>query len=261
MLLVALVLSGVVILGLRSLAHAMTYPVSTVPLPSDASLAGVGAGLVEYVTDDGVALRGARFEGKPDSPVVLFFHGNGESAVHRLPLGAELAKSGIGSFLAEYRGYGGCAGRPSEAGLYRDGEAAMRALGAGPERIVFVGQSLGSGLAAELAVRHATVNGLVLVSPYTSLLEMGRIVAGPLAYLGVSDRFDTLSKIGRVHCPITILHGVNDEVIPFAMGERLAKARPDATFVAIRDRGHNDIEDLGKRIAEAMRSIAPRPAR
>lgn len=252
MIVTAAVFVGLVFVLLRVLAHSMTYPASQAALPPNDGLARVGARLVTYTTSDGLTLRGARFDVKGDGPVVLFFHGNGEAAVHRLQVGVDLARLGVGSLLAEYRGYGSCSGWSSEKGLYEDAEAALKALGVPLRRVVLVGQSLGSGVATELAVRHPSAKRLVLISPYTSLLDLGRTIAGPFAFLGVSDRFDSLAKIGAVRCPVTILHGVNDEVVPFAMGQRLAKARPDATLVPIPGRGHNDIEDVGRRIAEAV---------
>ena len=153
-----------------------------------------------------------------------------------------LRARGLGVFLAEYRGYGGLAGSPSEKGLYADGEAALAELGrlgVPPARVVLVGRSLGSGVAVELATRHR-VAAVVLVSAYTSIVDMGRTVAGPLAPLVVRDRFDSLSKIARVASPVVLLHGTRDDVVPVEMGRRLAAARPGARWVEVPEATHND---------------------
>ena len=182
---------------------------------------------------DGIRLAGAFFPPPaPDRPVVLYFHGNAEAAAQNLPFAASLRARGLGVFLAEYRGYGGLGGSPSEKGLYADGEAALAELGrlgVPTARVVLVGRSLGSGVAVELATRH-TVAAVVLVSAYTSIVDMGRTVAGPLAPLVIRDRFDSLSKIARVASPVVLLHGTRDDVVPVEMGRRLAAARPGARY-------------------------------
>ncbi|HQR68617.1 MAG TPA: alpha/beta hydrolase, partial [Thermoanaerobaculia bacterium] len=157
-----------------------------------------------------------------------------------------LADGGVDVVLAEYRGYGGQPGRPDEEGLSADGAALLAALaaeGVTPDRLVLVGRSLGTGVAVELALRTPPAL-LVLVSPYTSFPDLGRTLVGPLAPLVVPDRFDNLGKIGRLSCPVVILHGTRDEVVPFRMGEVLARAGRNVRFLALEGRTHNDIPDL-----------------
>ena len=237
--------------GLRAYARSVLFPGSNLAFPGVAELEP-GVRIVDYAAADGTRLRGAWVRsGRSDAPTVLFFHGNGESAAHNLRFAAELASLGVDSFLAEYRGYGGLAGTPTEANLYADGLAARAMLeksGVSSDRLVLVGRSLGSGVAVELAVR-SQCRLLVLVSPYTSITAMGRAVVGPLASVLVPDPFDSLSKASRIASPVAILHGIDDDVVPFSMGEELAHAIRGARFVPLAGRGHNDIPELAALIA------------
>jgi fermentation-respiration switch protein FrsA (DUF1100 family) len=218
------------------------------------------ARLVAYGTAGGLSSKGivVRAGLAPDARV-LYFHGNAESAAQNLPLADELARGGIDTFLAEYRGYSGLPGRPSEAGLYQDAEAALDAFGEGRDSpgVVLVGRSLGSGVAVELASRRPP-RLLILVSPYTSLVDMGRSLVGPLAPVLVPDRFDNLSKIAALKCPVVVVHGTRDEVVPFEMGRRLAAAGRNVRFVPLEGRTHNDLPELPRLLlAEIRRAHGP----
>lgn len=254
--LAAAVVLLLVIAGGRALSRAMIYPASQEPLPPG------GPGVVEYRTADGVTLRGFHVRnGKPGVPRVVFFHGNAEAVVHNVDFARALSAAGPDVFLAEFRGYGGCGGSPSETGLDRDAEAALAAVpenGSPSGPIVLVGRSLGTGVAVELASRGKG-QLLVLLSPYTSMVAMGRLVAGPLANLLVADRFDSLRKAPRVTQPVVVLHGTRDEVIPFDQGRRLAGAFPHARFVPLEGRGHNDVFGQDRLVAEAIREWLAEP--
>lgn len=238
----------------------MLFPGGPTPFPPRESLSRLApaARLASYSAPGGPALTGAYFPpASAADPVALYFHGNAESAALNLGLAEELHATGLGVFLAEYRGYGGCPGRPTEKGLYADGEAALDwlvASGVPVENVVPVGRSLGCGVAVELALRRPP-RGVVLVSAYTSVVDMGRLVVGPLAPLVVLDRFDNLGKIARVRAPVTLIHGTRDEVVPVAMGRKLSAARPDARWVELPGASHNDVPGLGRLLAEAVRGL------
>lgn len=253
----AIVLLPFAMIGfLHQFARSMIYPGSPVPFPPEADLARrlPGARLLDYRAADGTPLRGALVPAAdPGAPVAVYFHGNAESAAQNLPFAADLARRGIGAFLAEYRGYGGLSGAPTEDGLYQDGEAAVDAVlavGAPAERLVLVGRSLGSGVATEMALRRKCAL-LVLISPYTSMVDMGKGIAGPVASFAVPDRYDNLDKLARVQAPIVILHGTRDDVVPVTMGRKLAAAVPSAVFVEM-DATHNDFPGLEERVAREI---------
>ena len=109
------------------------------------------------------------------APVILFFHGNAGNISHRLDLAALLLEAGAGVLLLDYRGYGSSDGKPGEENTYRDAQAAYHWLadkGVPATNIVAYGESLGGGVACELAAREK-VGGLVLQSTFTSLTDLG----------------------------------------------------------------------------------------
>ena len=135
----------------------------------------------------------------------------------------------MGVLLAEYRGFGGNSGSPSEQGFYDDARAAiafLRQQGVEPGRMVFYGESLGSGVAVQMATEFAC-GALVLEAPYSSVADVaqGRYWMFPVKAL-VRDRYDSTAKIARVRCPIFIMHGTADRVIPIRYGERLYALAP-----------------------------------
>src|SRR5215213_10791081 len=117
--------------ALHRFARSMIYPGSPVPFPRAEELARrlPTARLIEYRSADGIALQGVLVPASdPAAPVAVYFHGNAESAAQNFPFAVDLASHGISVFLAEYRGYGGLDGVPTEDGLYADGEAAVDAV-------------------------------------------------------------------------------------------------------------------------------------
>jgi len=253
-----LLLTMAAIPGLRTLSRVMMYPGDAAPLPPPPVLAHLGVRPLDATTSDGLHLRGALVApARADLPVILYFHGNAEAAARNLDLAADLARLGWGVALAEYRGYGGMPGSPTEEGLYADGEAALEALagqGLASSQLVLVGRSLGTGVAVEMALRgHG--RALVLVGPPTSMVDMGRLMVGPLARWAVADRFDSTAKAPRIRLPTLIVHGTRDEVVPFRMGEALSARFPNARLLALPGVGHNDIPDLAALLAREIPAL------
>ena len=157
---------------------------------------------------------------------------------------AGLRALGLNLLAFDYRGYGESGGAPTEAGLYRDAEAAYGylrdALGVPPERIVLFGHSLGSAVAVELATRVPAA-GLVLDGALMSVTARAQEVYPyvPVRWIARS-RFASIEKIGRVEIPKLFLHARQDDVVPIAHGRRLYQAAPPPkTFVALAG-GHGD---------------------
>lgn len=187
----------------------------------------------------------------PSALTFVILHGNGEVMFDELGHAEELAARGHGALLVEYRGYGTTFGpAPSEAMLYEDGAAALDYLereGVARERIVLWGWSLGSGVAAELA-RRGHGRRVVLLAPYTSMIDMGRRFAPflPVSLL-MAHRLDTLEKAPSIAQPVLVVHGDADELIPFEMGERVAKALPVGRLLRVEGGGHADLLTPGAR--------------
>ena len=184
------------------------------------------------------------FEGKK---VVAYFHGNGEDLADSIPMISLLRSLGMGVLAVEYPGYGIAGGKPSEKGAYAAAESALAWLrseqGVGADRVVLLGQSIGSGVASEMASRGLGAR-LVLISPFTSIADMARRIIPFFPASFVRHRFDTLSKAPAIAMPVLVIHGTEDEVVPFAMGERLARTFPNARLVAVAGGGHNDLLSL-----------------
>lgn len=194
--------------------------------------------------------------------VVVMLHGNGESMFDRLPLAEELTQRGLGVVLVEYRGYGLSHGPPpSEEDIYADASRVLDELGArgiGKERVAVWGTSLGTGPAAEMA-RRGRVASLVLVTPFTSIVDIGsRFLPFLPVRLLLAHRFDTLSKAGEITCPTLVVHGDADEVVPYDMGERVAGAIRGATFVSVPGGHHNDLFWEGRGAAPTAEELLRR---
>ena len=154
---------------------------------------------------------------------VLHCHGAAGNISHRLNTAHLLLELGLGVLLLDYRGYGRSTGRPSEAGTYVDAQAALawlrsRRVAAG--EIIAWGESLGGGVASEIAVT-APVGGLVLQSTFTSIPDAAahRHPWLPVQWL-CRIRYDTLARLPGVTVPTLVLHSPTDEIIPFEQARR-----------------------------------------
>lgn len=226
----------------------VSYPRLLYPAPQADPFAPGEGRLLTLRARDGVTVHATWLSGPKDAPVIVYFHGNGVVMGDVQWMARELLQRGLGVVLAEYRGYGLSAGgegaAPSETGLYDDAEAVLAALaaeGIGPQRIALLGESLGTGVAVEMAVRGRG-SRLVLLTPYTSIPEVASHFAFglPLRWL-MRERFDSLSKAARVTVATLVVHGTRDGVVPYSMGERLAAALPQARLITVEGGGHNDL--------------------
>jgi hypothetical protein len=189
-----------------------------------------------------LALHFAAVDG---APTIVHFHGNGEQLADLVALGRRLRSAGLGVLHVEYPGYGLVGGSPSEDATYAAAEAALVHLksryGVADDRIVLQGQSLGCGIAVEMAARgHGS--RLILISPFTSVVDVGKKVM-PIVPVGllVRDRYDNAAKAPRVGHPALVIHGTRDRVVPFEMGSRLSALLPHARLVTVPGGGHNDL--------------------
>jgi pimeloyl-ACP methyl ester carboxylesterase len=204
-----------------------------------------GATLLTATAADGVAVNALEFAAPKATRTIVHFHGNAETAEANAFLAREMKKRGFATVLVEYRGYGRSRGSsPNEEGLYLDAAAILDALaarGVGPDRVVLWGQSLGTGVAAEMAKRGRG-SRLVLVAPFTSTVDMAsRIVPFLPASMVMTDRFDTLSKAPSITQPTLVVHGDIDDVIPFEQGEKVSNALPHSTFLKVPEGRHDNL--------------------
>lgn len=205
-----------------------------------------GDDLVETATGHALIHRSAPERGW----TVVYLHGNGSDIGSIAPLGDLFEREGIGFAAPEYPGYGPVPGPAHEDGLVeaaRAGMAELRRRGVPVDRTVLVGESLGSAVAARLAVDGEGV-ALALVSPFTSMTAMFRTFVPRLPAVFVPDRFDTESLAERIAVPTLLLHGEEDRLVPPAMSEALAEVIPDARRLTIPDRDHNTLWEPPSRL-------------
>ncbi len=176
---------------------------------------------------------------------VVYFHGNGGHHAHRASKIIHFIEAGYGVYLSTYRGYGGNPGKPDEQGLYADARASLQWLhgqGVTPQDMVFYGESIGSGVAVEMA--HATAPAvMILEAPFTSAVDVARLRYRwlPVEWL-MKDRFDSVSKIADIKTDLLIVHGDEDEVTPIALARRLFdKANHPKELITINGGHHSDL--------------------
>ena len=207
---------------------------------------------VYFHTEDGKRLHGWFFPLKKEFPVILFCHGNAGNISHRLDNIRLLLDQRLQVFIFDYRGYGKSSGRPSEKGLYLDGLAAYDYLikreHIPSTSIIPFGRSLGASVAIEISLKRR-VKSIIIESAFTSIREMARTIAlfYPFSFF-LPAHYNNLEKIGHVTIPKLIIHGKDDEIASFSMGEKLFEAaKAPRYFFPVKDAGHNDTFVVGGR--------------
>jgi len=205
-----------------------------------------GARDVVLRTADGLELAAWYLPGPaPDAPAVLVANGNGGHRGLRAPLARRLAEAGLAVLLFDYRGYAGNPGGPSEEGLALDVRAARSFLldeARVPEdRLLYFGESLGSGVVTELATEHPPA-GLVLRSPFVDLAAVGSVHYPFLPVRALlSDRYPVAEQLADVHVPTTVVYGSRDSIVPPAQSRAVAGAAAQLhRVVEVRGADHND---------------------
>ncbi len=225
-------------------------------VPPAASYPADSQGLVRMENPHGGKIAAFHLPAKAGSPTLLYSHGNAEDIGHSLELFRAWNELGIGVLAYDYPGYGQSAGRATEESACHAIRAAWQYLlarGVPRNSVVIVGRSVGSGPSTRLA-SEVNPAGLVLIAPFTSTFE----VAFPVK-LFPSDRFRNIDLIGGIKCPLLVVHGKEDEVIPFSHGRRIIESSgsTNKSLLAIENAGHNDLFDLsGPEIIQAIAGFA-----
>ncbi|MGD8617761.1 MAG: alpha/beta hydrolase [Gammaproteobacteria bacterium] len=199
---------------------------------------------VALQTVDNIRLHAWFIPAEKPRATVLFCHGNAGNISHRLDSIRLLHSLGLQVLIFDYRGYGKSEGSPSEKGTYRDVDAAWHYLrdlrGLAEAGIIIFGRSLGAAVAADLASRTRPA-AVILESAFTSVPDMAAEFYPWLPVRLLSRyRYDNLGKVARIARPLLLVHSRQDEIIPFAHGERLfGRAREPKQFLELTG-GHND---------------------
>jgi len=210
--------------------------------PSSFALGDVSERVIK--TPDGETIVAWYGPAAPGRPTLLYFHGNAGNLANRSERVRKYLTRGIGVFIMSYRGYSGSTGHPSERANVADANRAYDALiaeGVAPDDIIIYGESLGSGVAVQVAAEKP-VGGIVLDAPYTSIVD---VAAGAYPFFPVRpflfDRYETLKYLPAVSAPLLVIHGEEDEVIPVAMGRAVyAAANAPKEIATFPGAGHSD---------------------
>jgi hypothetical protein len=177
----------------------------------------------------------------PNAEFTIFYnHGNAEDIGYILDFLEIYRDQGFSVFAYDYEGYGTSGGRASEKNTYKDADAAyeylVRQLKVSPERIIIHGRSVGGGLATYLASRQK-VAGLILESSFvTAFRVVTRIPLLPF------DKFKNIDRIKKIYCPVFVIHGRSDRIVPFRNGEKLFEAANEPKLkLWVDGAGHNDL--------------------
>lgn len=219
----------------------MYYPHKDLLSPAEHGLTGVEA--ITLDTADGESLVAWQLPAAPSMPTILYFHGNGGHLAFRTAFFEAAKQQGYGVLMVSYRGFGTSSGSPSEQGFYADAYAAYAYLSqrAAKDEIIIYGESLGTGVAVELA-RSKPARALVLQAPYTSITEVASNIYWwiPVRWV-LKDRFDSINKAQDIAMPAIIFAATEDRVVPASYAKELYAAfNQPKRYVEFEGIGHND---------------------
>ena len=236
------------------------------PDPTRHAPAAIGLNAVEEVVlarPDGARIVNWYAAAAPSNPTLLYFHGNGGNLAARADRIAAFQDSGLGVFMMSYRGYSGSTGSPSETKNVADALAAFDDLvrrGVPANAIILYGESLGSGVAVQVAAQRRAA-AVVLDAPFTSLADVGaRVYPFLPVHQAIADKYDSRSRIADIACPLLIVHGELDQVVPHDMGRQLFDAaKQPKDFASIANAGHSDHYEYGSfaLIRDWIRQLPP----
>ena len=168
-----------------------------------------------------------------EKKTLVFFHGNAGDLKNRIYKLNLIKDFDINFLIVAYRGFSGNKGMPTETGLYEDARNTLNWLmkkGIKEDQIIIYGESLGTGVSVEVA-QNKKFAGIILESPFTSMVDAGKFY---YPYLPVSlllkDRYEIIKKLENINCPILIMHGKKDKIVPFQMGKKVFKNAKEPKF-------------------------------
>ena len=155
---------------------------------------------------------------------IVYFHGNAGSLDNRIYKLNYFKNMDVNFLIIAWRGFSGNKGKPSEKGLYEDGKSTikfLKNLGVTEKDIIIYGESLGTGIATEIA-QNRKFGGLILETPFTSMIEAAKNFY-PYIPVGLllKDKYKNDKKIKNINIPILVMHGEADQIVPFWMGKKI----------------------------------------
>lgn len=230
--------------GCRSIVNKIAFhPDTTTCIPRENLPHGVKEVLI--TTEDGVKIQSYFLDHKSSDKLVVFFHGNAGNISHRLFDLLQMREFRVSVLGVGYRGYGKSEGKPTEKGIYLDGKAALgyatNELGFQLKAIYVFGRSIGTTVAINTSQKK-NIAGLVLVTPLTSGKELAKASGLSSVSFLAGKSFNNIHKIRNISCPVMVIHGTDDHVIPYGMGVDIYGAvRAKKELVTINGGGHNNL--------------------
>ncbi len=180
---------------------------------------------VKILTSDNIELVGWYHEKNLKSyKTLIYFHGNAGSLENRIHKLNHFQDMNINFLIIAWRGFSGNNGKPSEKGLYLDGNSAINWLikkGVAEKNLILYGESLGTGVATHLA-QNRNFGGVILETPFTSMVDAAKIFYPYIPVnLLLKDKFENYKKVRNINSPILIMHGEKDQIVPFSMGKKI----------------------------------------
>jgi len=217
-------------------SHFIFYPNYPGRLEGDWKPASLPVQDVALLASDGVRLHAWWIPAENAKFTFLAFHGNASNIANRAEIFRFLHQTPANVLALEYRGYGRSEGSPSEAGIYRDADAAyqyvVQSKGVVPETIISFGQSLGTAVAAHLAAK-SRVGGVILEAPFPSASSMSRRIFWflPGVSFVVAGQLQAEKRVQEISAPILIVHCTDDPVVPPDLAEQVYAAANSPKFV------------------------------
>ena len=176
---------------------------------------------------------------------ILFFHGNAGSLENRTYKLNHFKNLNVNFLIIAWRGFSGNKGKPHEKGLYEDAKSAIKwleAKGIDKKNIILYGESLGTGVAIEIA-QNKNYAGIILESPFTSMVDMGKKYYPffPVRLL-LRDKFENHKKIINIFSPIFVMHGKVDNIVPYKMGRKIYELANEPKFFYTQEYGDHMVE-------------------
>ncbi len=236
LLIIAIVLIGLLVIGYGFVERFVFFPPTAAYTDSDK--------IIKIPVDNGGVIAAIYLSNPKATYVVLISHGNAEDLGNLYPLMHAFQRHGFSVLAYDYQGYGLSSGVHSEKQTYADIDAAYQYLikkkHYSPDKLIIFGSSLGAAVSLDLAVRKP-VAGLILQSPFASVFRvLTRIPLLPFS------QYNNRAKINKLTCPLLVIHGINDEIMPVWHGKELYAAyKGKKMSYWVQGAGHNDIAFVG----------------
>ena len=211
---------------------------------------------VKITTQDNINLISWYHEKNLDNhKTILFLHGNAGSLENRIHKINHFKDMNVNFLIIAWRGFSGNEGKPNEFGLYEDARSAIRWLinkGVEEKNIIIYGESLGTGVAAEIA-QYKSFAGVILESPFTSMIDAGKDKYPFLPVkMMLKDKYESNKKIKNIKIPIMIMHGKLDKIVPFHMGEKMYQLASEPKYSYFSDYD-NHMMEYNKNLLKALK--------